>query len=326
VTVTDNASGTVLLGSLGYTCVQPQLNNYWCVSGACDFDGYQPNLPNLALIQTGPQGSAGPACATGSGVCTMTVPIVLPGDPTLPTEAATMNFVNESAGLNVTTVFGSDIGAKINNAVTACAATCELRVPAGTYNYSTTISLPLNTFGTYKLTLDPGAVLVYQGSGDAILTRIPTNPTVVNLIIEGGTLLGNPNAKSGIHIMPSQHVTIRNMTILQFTGGDAILNEGANVTNIYDNNLQINLNGLHQISTFCNAATPVVCSTSFTSGQAYSPNANHVHDNTITNNSHWGIFEEWNGLAGSTGALNNDFRDNNLEIMEPEVLPLVPFI
>jgi hypothetical protein len=78
VTITDNASGNQLLGSLGYQCVQPQYSNYWCTLSVCDFDNYQPNLPSIAMIQTGPPGSAGPACSIGTGTCVMTVPIQAP--------------------------------------------------------------------------------------------------------------------------------------------------------------------------------------------------------------------------------------------------------
>lgn len=212
-----------------------------------------------------------------------------------------------------------DIGAKINHAISACPtsngnAQCQIYVPAGLYPYTTTISLPLGTFGTLGLTLDPGAILQYTGAGDAVLTRITSNPTIANLIIQGGTILGNSSATAGIHLKPSQKITIRNVAILEFLNGDAIYNEGANAINIYDNDLQNNQNGVHLVSTFCNAATPVVCSTAFSAGQAFSSNAVHIFQNNITVNSHWGIWDEWNGLAGATGSLNNHFLDNDLEL------------
>lgn len=226
---------------------------------------------------------------------------------------STFQGLSTNGDINASLQAGADIGAKINAAITQCSAKCVVKVPPGTYPFTTTVVLPMNVFGQLTLSLDPGATLQYQGSGDAILTQITSNPTAANLLIEGGQLIGNVSATSGIHLKPSQKISIRNMAILQFSAGDGILNEGANVVNIYDNTIQNNQNGIHNISTFCNSATPVVCSPTFTSGQANSPNAMHVHDNTITVNSHWGIWEEWNGLAGSTGALNNIYRDNDLE-------------
>lgn len=110
VTVTDNTSGNVLLGSLGYNCVQPQFTTYWCTSGNCIFDQYQPNLASLAVNQTGPAGPAGPACSTGTGTCVMTVPIQLPADPTQTQNAATKHYVDFSLVFPIT-AYGAVSGA-----------------------------------------------------------------------------------------------------------------------------------------------------------------------------------------------------------------------
>ena len=64
VTVTDNTSGDTLLGN-GYGCVQPTsaTGSSWCGTNSgtttCNFDYYQPNLPSLATVQYGPQGTQG---------------------------------------------------------------------------------------------------------------------------------------------------------------------------------------------------------------------------------------------------------------------------
>jgi hypothetical protein len=234
----------------------------------------------------------------------------------LPLEAADMNFVNESAGFNVTTVFGADIAAKITNAITACASACNLHIPPGSYSYSTTIMLPLNTFGQLSLTLDPGATLVYTGSGRAIDTAVGTaGPGPVNLVIQGGRLLGSASATEGIHVLPSQRVTIQNMLIEGFSGGDGIWIEGADSMNVLNNNIQNNLNGIRVSPTFCTASAPYTCSGS-TTGSAWSPNLINVQFNQIADNLHWGIFEDRNGISGGgwTGSLHNTYANNDLEL------------
>jgi hypothetical protein len=56
VTIVSNVSGKQLLGSVGYTCVQPTGDGgqaYWCTSGTpntCNFDLYIPNETALLLV------------------------------------------------------------------------------------------------------------------------------------------------------------------------------------------------------------------------------------------------------------------------------------
>jgi hypothetical protein len=63
----------------------------------------------------------------------------------------------------------------------------------------------LNPFGKYKLTGDPGAVLTYSGSGDAISTPSGSQLGVSQLVIEGFQLKGNPQATAGIHLLPTNY-------------------------------------------------------------------------------------------------------------------------
>ncbi len=216
------------------------------------------------------------------------------------------------APLAATTVAGSDIGDRVNHALKSCSLQCTVYIPAGTYSFSVGIRLELNTFGKYKLSGDPGAVLTYTGSGDAITTSIGNQPGSSQLLIEGFQLVGNPHAAAGIHLLPTNRISIRNMVISGFSGGDGILVEGTNSSNIYDNLISDNKNGIRLIPTLC-GGRPIQCGKSVP-GLPYAANAIHVTYNQITSNSQWGIFEdtvvEGHGLSE---ALNNLYMGNDLE-------------
>ena len=209
----------------------------------------------------------------------------------------------------------TDLGAKVTAALNSCGSQCELYIPAGSYSYTTSISLPLNIFGTYKLTGSPGTVISYTGSGDAIVTPIGTNgPGDSQLIIEGFQINGTASATSGIHTYPTNRITIRNMLIQGFAAGDGIRVEGTNSSNIYDNLITNNLNGIHLIPTTCNSTYPYTCSSTGSGPNIFTPNAMHIHDNQIVVNSNWCIFNDRNSNPGGlTGSLNNAYRDNDLE-------------
>jgi len=208
-----------------------------------------------------------------------------------------------------------DLGAKVTAALASCGSQCELYIPAGSYSYTTSISLPLNIFGTYKLTGSPGTVISYTGTNDAIVTPIGTNgPGDSQLIIEGFQVNGTASATSGIHTYPTNRITIRNMLIQGFAAGDGIRVEGTNSSNIYDNLITNNLNGIHLIPTICNASYPYTCSSTGSGPNIFTPNAMHIHDNQIVVNSNWCIWNDRNSNPGGlTGSLNNSYRDNDLE-------------
>ncbi len=148
-----------------------------------------------------------------------------------------------------TSVAGIDIGDRVNHALKTCALQCTVYIPAGNYSFATTIHLELNPFGKYKLSGDPGAVITIHGSGDAIKTPVNNLQGSSQLLIEGFQLRGNPHAAAGIHTMPTNRITIRNMVITGFTAGDGILVEGTNSSNIYDNLISSNKNGIRLIPT-----------------------------------------------------------------------------
>ena len=65
--------------------------------------------------------------------------------------------------LTATSVPGSDIGDRVNHALKSCSLQCTVYIPAGNYSFSVPIRLQLNTYGRYKLSGDPGAILTYTG-------------------------------------------------------------------------------------------------------------------------------------------------------------------
>ncbi len=217
------------------------------------------------------------------------------------------------AAVPATSAAGSDIGDRINHALKTCVLQCTVYIPPGNYSFSVGIHLELNTFGTYKLTGDPGAVLTYSGTGDAITTSIGNQPGSSQLLIEGFQLKGNPHAASGIHLLPTNRISIRNMVISGFSGGDGILVEGTNSTNIYDNLISDNKNGIRLIPTVCSSAHPIHCGASV-EGAPYAANAIHVTYNQITSNAQWAIFEDTVLVGhGLTETLNNLYMGNDLE-------------
>ena len=57
--------------------------------------------------------------------------------------------------------------------------------------------------------------------------------------------------------MPTNRISIRNMVITGFTAGDGILVEGTNDSNIYDNLIASNKNGIRLIPTVRRRASSV---------------------------------------------------------------------
>lgn len=205
----------------------------------------------------------------------------------------------------------TDLGAKVNAAVSLCSAQCTIYIPAGTYNYSTTMSLPLNFFTHLSLQLDQGASLTYTGTGDAIVFPVAgTGPTDSNCSVTGGELFGNASAKSGVHIWATNACNVTNMVIYGFSTGYGVWLDGANAVNVDHNFISNNLTGVYMTPTWC---TGINCSDTG-SGAVYTPNANHVSFNTITGNSAWAVQEFDTQTGGQTGALNDSVIYNDLEL------------
>jgi hypothetical protein len=213
---------------------------------------------------------------------------------------------------------GSDIGAKINSALTsaACNTSCTMFIPAGTYNFSTQIVLPYHLFGTYKLQGSPGAVLTWTGTGDAIVAQ-PGYIGDGNLIIEGFQLVyGGSGTLNGIHLYPTNRVTVQNMVIYGFSHGSGIKIEGLNSSNILNNLIFNNQNGVELLSTFCTGSSPTyTCNPgNYASGTLYAANAINIEHNQITDNGHWGVILDDSPGNGDSGALNDNISFNDLEL------------
>jgi parallel beta-helix repeat protein len=111
--------------------------------------------------------------------------------------------------------------------------------------------------------------------------------------------------------MPTNRVTVRNMSISGFS--DGILVEGTNSSNISDNLITNNKNGIRLIPTVCSTSHPIHCGSSV-EGYPYAANAIHVVYNQITSNAQWAIFEDTVLVGhGLTEAMNNLYMGNNLE-------------
>ena len=220
--------------------------------------------------------------------------------------------VHPQAPVPATSAAGSDIGDRINHALKSCGLQCTVYIPPGNYSFGTTIRLELNPFGKYKLSGDPGAVVTYTGTGDAITTPVNNLQGSSQLLIEGFQLRGNPHATAGIHTMPTNRITIRNMVVTGFTGGNGILVEGTNSSNIYDNLISGNKNGIRLIPTLC-GGQPLQCGGSV-NGSPYAANAMHVTHNQITGNAQWAIYEDTPVIGhGLSEALNNLYMGNDFE-------------
>jgi parallel beta-helix repeat protein len=230
-----------------------------------------------------------------------------------PSSSQTRAPSSPQAPVAATSAAGIDIGDRVNHALKSCALQCTVYIPAGNYSFATTIRLELNPFGKYKLSGDPGAVITYTGSGDAINTHANNLQGSSQLLIEGFQLKGNPHAVAGIHTMPTNRISIRNMVITGFTAGDGILVEGTNDSNIYDNLIASNKNGIRLIPTLC-GGQPLQCGPSV-DGPPFAANAMHVTYNQITGNSQWAIFEDTTMVGhGLSEALNNLYMGNDFEL------------
>lgn len=206
---------------------------------------------------------------------------------------------------------GSDIGQKVNQSFVTCGYQCIVYVPAGTYNFTTTIQMPLNQFSTYSLLLDPGAVLIYKGAGDAISLNVAgTGPTEGNCHVSGGQIYGTAAGQSGVHLWPTNTCNIQNMLIASFSNGYGIWVDGANMVNIDHNLIFGNKSGVYLTNTFCNGAT---CNDLGT-GSPYTPNAIYIQNNGIFSNSQWGVNSFSPQTGSNPGPLNITIANNDLEL------------
>ena len=203
---------------------------------------------------------------------------------------------SRGAPINPLNYDGADIGAKVNAAFAAMPEhRGTVRIPSGNYEFATTIKIA--HFGEH-LICDSGALLRYTGSEDAIL--VPPDPASggsqeLSIDGEGGCrLYGNPRARNGIELMPSNTTVVRNMRIFDFSRGNAIELSGANNVQILSNAIKGNLHGIDM-----------------TTVPHFAPNAVHVAYNEVADNQ-WGVYCHDGHVVASRG-LGNVYRDNVFE-------------
>jgi len=187
-------------------CVQPT-GSTWSLDTQ-----YVPASAPTGTVTAGP---AGPACATGTGTCTMTVPIVLPAAPTSSLQAATKSYVdaettraesaettNASAAAAAQSTANAAIpangvstssGGNISGAGTASFGTVAAGATTPTAIGSAGVTFPDGTVQSTKSTSTfPVLGTIYSASSWSSLSGFTPNgttPTVVggNLIFNGGT-------------------------------------------------------------------------------------------------------------------------------------------
>ena len=142
---------------------------------------------------------------------------------------------NVNGEKNPLTFSGVDIGAQINNAIAALGvAGGVVRIPAGTYSFSTTIQCPKTNTGQIWIkgtgrngdvtlvSAAGGTVLNYTGSSDAINDVATTNGAVgcgIDNILLDGSSAGA--AATGFHFGNTSLTELSHSTIQQFSGTTA---------------------------------------------------------------------------------------------------------
>lgn len=175
----------------------------------------------------GGQGVAGGAGGNGgSGIVIISF---VPGTsgPSTPSSSAQNITAIRLNGIRFADQFpGSDIGAQVNNAINDCIpapgvpAECLILVPAGLFNYGTTIQIrspgiSLVGAGSFATTLN------YEGTGDAIQWQIePFNVEQAGRI-SGFTIFGGGGARNGIHSGSIVGAQFDDLHITGFVGSGA---------------------------------------------------------------------------------------------------------
>jgi hypothetical protein len=190
VTVTDNLSGNTLLKA-GYTCVQPAGSGVavsggspWCTAagggsgGTCNFDLYPPNIPALAVTQTGPTGLTGPqGASTISGMS---------GDGT-GNATLTGKFTAGTVAAGTTIQLGIASYAGLQTAMSACGSQQCAFFVNGNIAFPTNYTLPAN-------------VMLYFAGGQlqpAIATTLTVNGQIVAPVAQ---IFGGAGAIAGLGV------------------------------------------------------------------------------------------------------------------------------
>jgi hypothetical protein len=135
---------------------------------------------------------------------------------------------------------GEDIGARINSAITANPNGAIIQIPQGVYSYTTTIQCPVTgkiaqyiIRGTGRAadnTTSTATVLKYRGAGGDAINQLITTASDQNsagCVFEDFTLDGAMSGGNGIHFGGTTYTEIHDVTIQNFTSGNAVLIENA---------------------------------------------------------------------------------------------------
>lgn len=197
---------------------------------------------------------------------------------------------------------GSDVGAQVNSAFTAChsgtivTAYCKVVIPyiSAGYGYTTTINLPVVTNVTLAtLEIEPGTYLQYNGVGDAIAAIVgvsgASNPNVQ--IVGYGAILaaGNVHQGTGIHFKGLTSSNIYGLTVSSFKNGYWC--DGSNSGNTYGTVLTQNLVGWRSEFETINGS-PSAC------------NNNSFHGGSILGNGIWGVMDDATNQTASQATFN----------------------
>jgi hypothetical protein len=118
--------------------------------------------------------------------------------PTVLQNGATLNPANVDQVRYADQYSGNDIGAKVNAAIGTCAGQCEIRLPAGTFDLATTITVSSPGISIVGAGMS-ATILQYVGTTQALSIKMaPTTPTPAGRF-SGFTINGKPHA-SGIAI------------------------------------------------------------------------------------------------------------------------------
>jgi hypothetical protein len=112
---------------------------------------------------------------------------------------------------------GADMGAQVNAAIADCGGQCLILVPAGNFNFSTTIIIK-NPATSLVGAGSAATTLNYTGSGDAILWQINPFTIVQAGRISGFTIGNNGSARNGIHSGSIVGAQFDDLHVVGFTG------------------------------------------------------------------------------------------------------------
>jgi hypothetical protein len=191
-----------------------------------------------------------------------------------------LHTIPRANALNATLFPGSDIGAQINAAFASCSGRCKVEVPQGSYNYSTTIQIPVHSAGGAVLECDSQSTMLnYTGTGDA-MEAFGTGDAESGILVQNCGLVSASSAGTvnGLHLRALGQAVFENIRITGFSG-DGVLNEGANTITFNSPDIEGNAINIHNVGVVVN-------------GIGYSANSVKIFGGVLGYAKLWGVFED----------------------------------